>query len=82
MRIDLRLPHIFVPEKFLDRPNIIVVFQKMSCKTMPKRMAARVLVDIEFLDRPFHGALDCTWRSVVPSLNSVATRGSNHGRRK
>ena len=38
MRINHRGSHITVTQQFLNRPNIIVGLQKMTCKTVTKRM--------------------------------------------
>ena len=51
MRIDHRCANITVPQQLLDRPNIVVCPQQMTCETVTKRMTRHALVD----SRPFDG---------------------------
>ena len=58
MCVDHRRAHIPVAQQFLDRSDVIAVFQKMSGKAMPERVAAGWLhnarVGVLALQRAWH----------------------------
>lgn len=46
MRADHRRAHIPAAQQFLDRSDVIAVFQKMSGKTMRERVSAGLLDNV------------------------------------
>lgn len=57
MCVDHRRAHIPVAQQFLDRSDVIAVFQKMSGKAMPERVAAGWLHNARFEPRFLKGPL-------------------------
>jgi hypothetical protein len=71
--INHRGRNIFVPEEFLNGPDIITVLQKMGSETVPKRMTARRFRDTAGPDGILDRVLQVSLRDVVPAC-LAATR--------
>lgn len=67
MRVDHRGAHIPMPEQFLDRPDVIAVFQQMRGERMAEAMAACGFGDAGLEDRLFYRALQNGFVQVVPA---------------
>ena len=52
--VNLRRPHVFVSEKFLNGADVIMIFKQMRSKTSSKDMPTSVFFNSEFSDRSFH----------------------------
>ena len=70
MRIDHRRAYIPVAQQFLDRSDVITIFQKMSGKAMPERVAAGRLDNARFEPRFFKGPLQHCFMEMVTALFS------------
>src|SRR5688572_8190862 len=68
MRIDHRRGHVAVTEQFLDRANIVAVFEKMRRERVAKGVTARVLRDVRRTQRAAHRAL---YDGFVEMMSSV-----------
>jgi len=66
MRIDHRCAHIFVTQQFLDRPDVITIFQQVGGKAMPKRMTASVLFNSYCAQPGFYHSLHVLFGNVMP----------------
>ena len=51
MRLNHRGVHITVPQHFLDRANVVPIFQEMCGKPMAKRVARNPFGDAREMDR-------------------------------
>ena len=79
--INHRGGEIFVPEEFLDGPDIITILQKMGSKTVPKSMTARRFRDPASPDRVLDRVLQVSLGHVVPaSLPAPGIDGDFVGR--
>ena len=63
---------IFVPEEFLDGPDIISILQKMGSKTVPKRMTTRCFGDTARPDGVLDRVLQVSFRHMVPTSLAAA----------
>ena len=50
--VDLSSPHIRVPQKLLDRSQVVAIFQQVRSERVAQRVAARPLHDSCLADRP------------------------------
>jgi hypothetical protein len=57
--------HIFVPEEFLDGPDIIALLEELSRETVPKGMAADVFVEPHHTPCLAHHLLQSTLTQVM-----------------
>lgn len=65
--VDHRGPDIFVTQQLLDGTNVISVFQKVSCKAVPKRVTASILFHAGRAQACLHGALYVLLSDMMPS---------------
>ena len=56
--VDHCCPDIAMAEEFLDRADVVSLFQEAGSEGMPERMAASVLCDAGAQDGGLHGALE------------------------
>ena len=82
VRIYLRRPYVFMTEQFLHGANVLLVFEQMCGKAVPKSVAIPVFVDLGVSHRITSGLLDCRLGRVMATRLSVFTRRNNFGLRK
>ncbi len=75
MGVNHRGAHIPVPKQFLNRPDVIAVFQQMRGEGMTESMAACGFRDASLQDRLLYRALQNGFVEVVPALLSCAPVG-------
>jgi len=82
VRIDLRCPHVLVPQQFLDRADVHAVCQQMRGKRMPKCVASGVFLNPQFADRSAQGFLQAGGIQVVtpPGTTPRILRRSSGGK--
>ena len=61
MGIQHRCADIFVSEQFLDRADVIAIFQEMGRKTMAERMTTAAFLNAGALESVFDGLLQHTF---------------------
>jgi hypothetical protein len=61
MGIQHRCADIFVSKQFLDRADVIAIFQEMGRKTMAERMTTAALLNAGALESVFDGLLQHTF---------------------
>ena len=61
MGIEHRCPDIFVSEPFLDRADIIPIFQEMGRKTRAQRRTTAAFLEAGVLESVFDGLLQHTF---------------------
>ncbi len=69
MRIDLGGLDILVPQQFLDRADIVTIFQQMRGKGMPQGMHTAGFDNPGGTNRPFDRFLECLFMHMMASVN-------------
>src|SRR5262245_40832486 len=67
MGVDLRRAHVTVPEQFLNRADIMAVFQQVRGERVTEGVAARRFGDPRATDRVLDRALQHGFVEMVPS---------------
>lgn len=82
MSVDLSRSDIVVAEQFLNRSDIVVVFEQMGRKAVSESMATGVLVYSRLPDRSLDCLLDRTRRGVMPARQTVVAAWRDRRRRE
>src|SRR5215510_4511795 len=80
--VDLRRAHVTVPEQFLNRADVMAVFQQVRGERVTEGVAARRFGDPRATDRVLDRALQNGLVQVVPSALSRHAIDINSRRRK
>ncbi len=56
---------IAVPQKLLNRADVVIGLQQMACKTVTKGMGCGPLIDFGFIDRALDGLLNMAFMEMV-----------------
>src|SRR5713101_6420540 len=72
MGVDHRRTNVFMAEEFLNRANVIAIFQQVCRKRMTQSMAPRVLGELRLATGFFDYLLQNAFMEMVPATFSGA----------
>gem|GEM_PF-5555495 len=59
--------NIFVPQEFLNGPDIIAILEKMCSKAVPKGMCTDLFLYFNSFDSSLDRLINNTWINMMPS---------------
>lgn len=74
VRVNLRRPHVFMPEQFLNGADVVLIFEQARRKAVAKGVAISVFDDFGLSYRIADGFLDCRSRYVMTARFAVIAR--------